>query len=154
MFFNEYHFRDALVFGSALMIAAVTLPGGRAMADEIYLCGDGRTLLVTDESRSRMLQEDPCVKSWAFGPKTARAAAAIVHKGQANAVESRVVETAFVVNAEEVPVGEPIRQPRAAKAPTHRQAMSAAGRPSRSNRKQRHGDLAGLTYMGGGIYAQ
>ncbi|MEZ5851319.1 MAG: hypothetical protein R3D68_11790 [Hyphomicrobiaceae bacterium] len=53
--------RAKVIFVAALGLSVLT--GPRAMADEIFLCEDGRLLYVNAKNR-KIMRDDPCVKAW------------------------------------------------------------------------------------------
>ena len=63
MFFEDNGFRDMFIYGSAAVLAALAMPSTRAHAAEIYLCGDGRILELTNATRTAGMA-DTCVVSW------------------------------------------------------------------------------------------
>lgn len=66
--------RKLLVATCAVSVVLLALPAANiSVADEIFVCEDGRTLTVTNANRER-LSQDPCVKAWFAGNTTLKKA--------------------------------------------------------------------------------
>jgi hypothetical protein len=171
--YNE-NFREIFILGSMLLVA-VAAAAPKVKADEIYLCGDGRTLTVNDHNRIGLANSDPCISQW-HDARVLTAASNSSNKVAASAPPAAdpppvAPRLTMLVNAEEA-------RPRtvrpltttshtqvatlagsdAAVAALHRRKPPArkAGASPRKPRSVSSVDKAfrGLKNMGGGIFAQ
>jgi hypothetical protein len=71
---------------AAIAIIMLALAMEPARADETYVCGDGRTLVVTQANREK-LADDPCIRAWhekvRGGPTTAASVTTAAASGAA-----------------------------------------------------------------------
>ncbi len=62
--------RTALVISTVVSVVLLSLPAAKpSVADEIFLCEDGRTLQINASNREK-LSKDPCVQAWFQGNQT------------------------------------------------------------------------------------
>lgn len=162
MFYEDNGFRDMFIYGSMAMLAALAMPSKKAHAGEFYLCGDGRTIELTNSNRTQATRQDPCVTAWyaerqkMVSSKSGKPA--VVAQAGSEAVQSSVgyeIQTSAIeplINAIEVPEGKAIIHK-----PIPRRDVASSERP-RKERSRKVADAGrpakGLRNMGDGIFAQ
>ena len=167
VFHEDNGFRDMFIYGSMAMLAALALPSKKAHAAEFYLCGDGRTVELTNSSRLVAMEQDACVKSWydermkVVSSKSGKAAGVVRASAGANAKTEKSstgyqIQTSAIeplINAIEVPEGKAIIHK-----PAPRREMARKERSVQPARVRKTAEVSrpsrGLRHMGDGIYAQ
>ena len=163
MFHEDNGFRDMFIYGSIAMLAALALPSKRAHAAEIYLCGDGRTIELTADTRSDAMRTDACVKSWYSERQkalTAKLGKPVVVAAQVAQTTAYQIQTSAIeptVDGEDMANEgkKPAAPSKLALADVRHGKKKVArnrSQPSHTNRVARADK--GLRYMGDGIYAQ
>ena len=163
MFHEDNGFRDMFIYGSIAMLAALALPSKRAHAAEIYLCGDGRMVELTADTRPDALRSEACVKSWynerqkALTAKLGKPAPVGAQIAQTTAyqIQTSAIEPALdgddMTNDAKKP-GAPSKLASADGRHGNKKIARNRSQPSQTNRVARADK--GLRYMGDGIYAQ
>lgn len=167
VFHEDNGFRDMFIYGSMAMLAALALPSKKAHAAEFYLCGDGRTVELTNSSRLVAMEQDACVKSWyeermkvassksGKAPGAVRAGVSVSAKAERSSAGYQIQTSAIepLINAIEVPEDKAIIH----KPASHRE-MARKERSVQSARARKIAEVSrpsrGLRHMGDGIYAQ
>jgi uncharacterized protein with GYD domain len=163
VFHDDNGFRDMFIYGSMAMLAAMALPSKRAHAAEFYLCGDGRTIELTNSNRQQATAQDSCVTSWyadrqrtvssKSGKRTSIAQASAEAAGSSVGYQIQTSGIEPLINAVEVPEGKAIIHK-----PIQQRETGASERNPRKDRVRRTADAGrsakGLRNMGDGIFAQ
>lgn len=161
MFYDDNGIRDMFIYGSLAMLAALAMPAKKAHAAEVYLCGDGRMVEVTNGSRQTTASADSCVTSWyqerekvtlSKSGQSATQVATAMAQTKAYQIQTAAIEP--LVNAIEVPERSPTAKPTALREKFAGERRVAPRMPTRQGRTQREArHFSGLRHVGDGIYA-
>jgi hypothetical protein len=171
VFYEDNGFRDMFIYGSIAMLAALALPAKRAHAAEMYLCGDGRILEVTNSNRGAAARADTCVSTWqnerqkAVMTKAGKANDSALAPMQTTAYQIQTSGIDSVVNATELPEVDAKPTPVRERLAMSREAMRATPRTKLGTKDGRRKHAAhshasrdpgfkGLRHMGDGIFAE
>ena len=164
MFYEDNGFREMFIYGSVAMLAALAFPSKKAQAAEFYLCGDGRTIELTNANRPTASRQDSCVTSWyterhkAANTKAGNPNDAVANISQSSGYQIQTAAIEPLVNAIEVPEGRPMPASSALREKPMLREKSAGDLRGRREPGRKSVAMSrspkGLRHIGDGIYTE